>query len=191
MATLSYSEITPKKIIEHNGEPHMVLSSHVFRKQQRKPVNQTKLRNLKSGKVVEISFHQAETVTEADIEKQELTYIYTNRGESWFHEVGNPGKRMSLPESQVEEQIKWIKEKTDVTAVLWNEEVIGIQIPIKVDLLVKEAPPAVKGNTAQGGSKQVVLETGAVVSTPLFINEGDVVRVNTETGEYTERVDKG
>jgi len=190
MAILSYNEIIPKKIIEYNGEPCEVLASHVFRKQQRKPVNQTKLRGLKSGKVLEISFHQSETVPEADIEKKELTYIYSNRGEVWFHESGNPKERISLPEEKIADQIKFVKENTDVTAMEWNEEIIGIQTPIKAELTVKEAPPSVKGNTAQGGSKQVVLETGAVVSTPLFINEGDIIRVNTTTGEYVERVSK-
>ena len=117
MAVLSYNEIVPRKIIEYNGEPCEVLASHVFRKQQRKPVNQTKLRGLKSGKVLEISFHQSETVKEADTEKRDLTYIYTARGESWFHETGNPKERFALPEQQVAEQIKWIKEKDDVEAL--------------------------------------------------------------------------
>lgn len=190
MAILSYNEIIPKKIIEYNGEPYLVLSSWVFRKQQRKPVNQTKLKGLKTGKVLEISFHQAETVPEADIEKKNLTYIYRAKGEVWFHEAGDPKKRVSLSEAAVGERIRFIKEKSDVTALIWDDEIIGIDIPIKVELKVVEASPAVKGNTAQGGSKQVVLETGAAVATPLFINEGDIIRINTETGEYTERVSK-
>lgn len=190
MAILSYNEIVPKKIIIYNNEPFEVLSSWVFRKQQRKPVNQTKLRGLKSGKVLEISFHQTETVPEADVESKELTYIYSAKGETWFHEAGNPKERISLPETITGPQMKFVKEKSDLSAVVWNDEVIGLQIPIKVELLVKEAPPAIKGNTAQGGSKQVVLETGAVVNTPLFINEGDIIRVNTETGDYVERVEK-
>lgn len=191
MAILAYNEILPKKIIEYNGEPYEVLSSWVFRKQQRKPVNQTKLRHLKTGKVLEISFHQNETVGEADIEKRELTYIYQSRGEAWFHEAGNPQKRITLPGASVAEQLKWVKEKSNVTAIVWNEEIIGVEVPIKVDLLVKEAPPSVKGNTAQGGSKQVTLETGAVISTPLFVNAGDIIRINTETGQYVERANKG
>ena len=190
MAVLSYNEILPRKIIDYNGEPCEVLSSHVFRKQRRKTVNQTKLRGLKSGKVPEISFHQAETIKEAVTEKKELTYIYTAKGQSWFHEAGNPKERFSLPETQVAEQIKWIKEKSNVDALVWNDEVIGVEIPIKVELAVTEAPPSVKGNTAQGGSKQVTVETGTVVSTPLFINEGDIIRINTETGDYVERVEK-
>ena len=82
MTTLSYNEILPKCIVDYNNEPYEVLSSHIFRMQQRKPVNQTKLRHLISGKVTEISFHQNETVTEADIGKMQAQYLYTNRGES-------------------------------------------------------------------------------------------------------------
>jgi len=77
-----------------------------------------------------------------------------------------------------------------VEALVFDEKIIGIKLPIKMDLKVTEAPPAVKGNTAQGGSKQITLETGATLFAPLFINEGDIVRINTETGEYVERVDK-
>jgi len=198
MAILSYNEITPKKVIEYNGEPCLVLSSWVFRKQQRKPVNQTKLKGLKTGKVLEISFHQSETAPEADIEKKDLTYIYSAKGEAWFHTAGNPKERVSLSEATVGDQIQFVKEKSNVIALMWNDpsnssgqaEIIGIQVPVKVELEVNEAPPSVKGNTAQGGSKQVILETGAVVSTPLFINKGDIIRINTDTGEYTERVSK-
>jgi len=190
MAVLSYNEIVPRKIIEYNGEPFEVLTSHVFRKQMRKPVNQTKLRGLKTGKVLEISFHQAETVDEADTETKEFVYIYSAKSEVWLHESGNPKARISLPESQVGDKIKWVKAGSTVSALVWNEEIIGIDIPIKVELKVTDAPPSVKGNTAQGGSKQVTLETGVVVSTPLFINEGDIIRVNTESSEYVERVEK-
>ncbi|HEY6020741.1 MAG TPA: elongation factor P, partial [Candidatus Paceibacterota bacterium] len=79
---------------------------------------------------------------------------------------------------------------TIVEALIFDDEIIGVKIPIKVELVVKEAPPAVKGDTRQGGSKQIVLETGATINAPLFINEGDVIRVNTELGEYVERADK-
>lgn len=190
MSIISYNDIIPKKVIIYNNEPHIVLSSWVFRKQQRKPVNQTKLRSIKTGKVLEISFHQTETVEEAEVDRKELTYIYRSRGEVWFHEAENPQKRIALSEEAVGDKIQYVKEKTNVIALEWREEIIGIEIPIKVELKVTEAPPAIKGNTATGGSKLVVLETGATVNTPLFINEGDVLRINTDTGEYVERVSK-
>ena len=190
MAILSYNEIVQKKIIVYNGEPYEALSSHVFRMQQRKPVNQTKLKHLVSGKVLEISFHQSETVPEADISRMQATYLYTNRGESWFAEEGNPKNRFSFPEAAVGDKVKWLIQNAPVEVMLYNDEPMTIMIPIKVELKVVDAPPAVKGDTATGGNKQVKLESGAVVNTPLFINVGDVLRINTDTGEYVERAEK-
>jgi elongation factor P len=190
MAILSYNEILQKKVIEYNGEPYKVLSSHIFRMQQRKPVNQTKLQHLVSGKVIEISFHQNENVPEADIETIDATYLYTNRSESWFCETGNPKNRFSFPEDTVHEKVQWLVQNAPVAVLLYKEKPMTVDIPIKVDLKVVEAPPAVKGDTATGGNKLVVLESGATVSTPLFINTGDILRINTESGEYVERMEK-
>src|SRR5665213_3446412 len=184
MAILSYNEIVQKKVIVYNNEPYEVLSSHVFRMQQRKPVNQTKLRHLVSGKVTEISFHQNESVPEADIATMEAAYLYTNRGESWFTEKGNPKHRFSVPEDVVHDKVQWLVANAPVEIMLYNDKPVTVSIPIKVDLKVTDAPPAVKGDTATGGNKQVTLESGATVLTPLFINEGDVLRINTDTGEY-------
>lgn len=190
MAILTYSDITQKKVIIYNGEPYEVLSSHVFRMQQRKPVNQTKLRNLKTGKVTEISFHQSETVPEADIEWQNLTYLYTNKGEFWFCEEGNPRSRFKLDSTMLGTQVQYFKTNMVVEAMKFNDEVIGVHLPIKMEFKVTDAPPAIKGNTVSGGTKLVTLETGATVNAPLFINTGDTLRINTETGEYVERVEK-
>lgn len=190
MAILSYNEITQKKLIEYNGEPYKVISSHVFRMQQRKPVNQTKLQHLVSGKVVEISFHQNESAPEAEVETMDAVYLYTNRGESWFCEQGNPKNRFSFPEDTVHDKIQWLTQNAELEVLVYKEKPIMIEIPIKVELKVTEAPPAVKGDTATGGNKQVTLESGATVLTPLFINEGDILRINTDTGEYVERVEK-
>jgi len=188
---LEYNEIVPKKIIIYQGEPHEVIESHVARTQMRKPQNQTKLKSLLTGKVIPASFHAADKAEEADIETKEIKYLYQNRGESWFCEANDPSKRFVLSDTVLEGKTRFLKPNSVVTAVVFNEEdIIGIRTPIKVDLLVKEAAPAVKGNTVQGGTKQVVLETGATINVPMFINEGDVIRINTETGDYTERVDK-
>lgn len=190
MAILSYNEIVQKKVIEYNGEPYKVLSAHVFRMQQRKPVNQTKLQHLVSGKVVEISFHQNESVPEAEIERMDATYLYTNRGESWFCEQGNPKNRFSFPEEVVHDKVQWLMQNSPVECLVFKEKPVTLEIPIKVELKVKEAPPAVKGDTATGGNKLVTLESGATVTTPLFINVGDILKINTETGEYVERMEK-
>ncbi len=187
---LSYNEILPKTVIVMNDEPFLVLSAHVFRKQMRKPVNQTKIKSLKSGRVIEQTFHQNENVEQADLEKKMVEFVYENRGVYWFCDAGKPQNRFELSEAVVGDAIQFIKPKSEVEALVFNEEIIGVKIPIKVDLAVKEAAPAIKGNTVQGGSKEVILETGAKLQVPMFINEGDVVRLNTETGEYTERVSK-
>lgn len=190
MAILSYNEIVQKTVIVYNGEPYEVLSSHVFRMQQRKPVNQTKLRHLVSGKVTEISFHQNESVQEADIGRMEAVYLYTTKGQSWFNEKGNPKNRFFFDEDVVHERVQWLVQNMEVEVLLYNEEPINLKIPIKIDLKVTDAPPAVKGDTATGGNKIATLESGATVLTPLFINPGDILRINTDTGEYVERVEK-
>ncbi len=187
---LSYNKILPKKYIILDSTPFEVLSSHIFRKQQNKPVNQTKLKNLKNGKVVEKTFHQSDSVEEADLEKNDILYIYNSKGEYWFSKEDDPSNRFPIPYDIIGPARVYLKEKEKVGALFFEGMVIGISLPIKVDLTVIDAPPSIKGNTAQGGTKQVVLESDALVSVPLFIKEGDIVRINTETGNYVERVEK-
>lgn len=184
---LEYNQITVGKFIEWNGDPWEVLASHVFRKQQRKPVNATKLKNMITGRVTEYSFHQSEKVSEADIENKEIIFIYKRNDEYWFHEEGDKSKRFTLTENQIGSGGKFLKEGTTARAMIFNDNIIGVKLPIKVELKVVEAPPAVKGNTAQGATQSIKLETGASVNAPLFIKEGDTIRINTETGEYVER----
>lgn len=185
---LEYNEIKPGKVIIYDGDPYEVTSSHVFRKQQRKPVNQTKLRNLKTGRVLEYSFGQSEKAEEADLEKKPAIFIYEAKGEYWFHEPSDKSKRFALSAETMGDKAKWLKAGFEVSLLTFEEETIGVSIPIKVELKVKEAPPDVRGNTAQGGNKNVVLENGTTISVPMFIKEGDILRINTETGNYVERV---
>lgn len=190
MALLSYNEILPKTIIDYNDAPYEVLSAHIFRMQKRKPVNQTKLRNLITGQVLEISFHSSETAQEAEIDRMDAVYLYSSQKESWFAEAGNPKNRFSFPAEAVHDQVQWLAPNSVVEVLTYEEKPVTIKIPVKVDLAVKEAPPAVKGNTVSGGTKLATLSTGAKVNVPLFINAGDIVRINTDSGEYTERVEK-
>jgi elongation factor P len=190
MAILSYNEITPKKVIIFNDEPCLVLSYHVFRKQQRKPVNITKLKGLKSGRVIENTFHVNEVAEEADLETRTVTFIYKKPGEYWFHTAGKAGERFALNEDLIGDQGAFMKERNDYSAVVYDDEIIGLKFPIKVELKVTEAMEAVKGNTSSGAQKEVTLETGATLMVPMFINEGDIVAINTDTGLYTERVSK-
>jgi elongation factor P len=185
---LEYNEITQKKFIIYERQPYEVIDSHVFRKQQRKPVNATKLRNLITGNIKEISFHVSEKVEEADLSTKPVKYLYSNKGEYWFCEKDDPAKRFKLEKDMLGWQIDLIKANSLIDALVFEEKIIGVKYPIKVELKVVDAPPAVKGDTAKGGSKQIKLETGATINAPLFIEEGDIIRINTETGDYAERV---
>lgn len=190
MSLLEYSEITEKKFIVLDGAPYEVLSAHVFRKQQRKPVNATKLKNLMTGKVTEYSFHVSDKVEEAEIESREVKYLYNARGEWWFCEAEDPSRRFKVSDEQAGPQAKFLKPNTIVEQLLFDDQPMGFKMPITAELRVTEAPPGIKGDTATGGSKIVVLETGATINAPLFVNEGDIIRINTDTGEYRERVGK-
>ena len=192
MSMLEYSEVKEKKIILWEGHPFEVISSHVFRKQQRKPVNATKLKNLITGRVAEVSFASSDKIEEADIITRPAKYLYTNKSEVWFCDVKDPSKRFSLKEDIVGNKIKFVKTNTEIELIIFinaNDEelVVGIKIPVKVELKVTDAPPSIKGSTITGGNKVATLETGATVNVPLFINIGETIRVNTDTGEYTER----
>ncbi|MCL4399993.1 elongation factor P [Patescibacteria group bacterium] len=188
MARLSYNELKVGTIFTKDGSPFKVLSSAFVRMQQRKPVMQLKIENLISGKVQEYSAHQNEEFEEAEIDIMPVQFIYENRGEYWFNEKGNPKNRFQLSKEILGNASQFLKPSTELTAYKFNEKIINVELPIKMDLKVTEAPPAIKGNTAQGGNKAVTLETGAKINVPLFIEEGDIIKINTETGEYIERV---
>lgn len=188
MSTLEYNEVVERRFIVLDGEPYEVISSHVFRKQQRKPVNATKLKNLFTGKVTEHSFHQSEKVEEAEIENRKVKYLYKNKGEYWFCEENDPSKRFNIDESVVGERMRFIKPNSIIELLTFDGRNIGFKFPITVELKVTEAAPAVAGDTVKGGLKTVTVETGAEIQVPMFVNEGDILKINTETGEYRERM---
>ena len=169
------------------GAPYEVTSSHVFRKQQRKPVNAAKLKSLLTGRIIEHSFHASDKVSEAEIDKKEVKYLYTNKGEYWFSEANDASKRFKLSEEIIGPAAKFLKPNILVDAMLFQAKIIGLKLPIKMELKVTEAHETTRGNTAQGATKAVKLETGVLIQVPMFIKEGDTVRVNTETGEYVDR----
>lgn len=188
---LSYSDLKKGTLFVLDGAPYEVLEFSFLRMQQRKPVAQTRIKNLITGKIVERNFHMNESFAEAEIEKEPFKYLYNHRNEFWFSPPNDLSKRFSLTEDVIGQAAKFLKANTEVIAVKFGEKIIGVQIPVKMELTVKEAPPGFRGDTATGGSKPATLETGAQVNVPLFVNTGDVIRVNTETGEYVERVEKG
>ena len=201
---LRYNEIREKKIIIYENEPCEVVDSHVARTQQRKPQNQVKLKSLISGKTISATFHVSDTADEAGIEKRDVKFLYHNRparnathsdaggGEYWFSDIDNPRNRFKLDASLVGDSGKFFKENSNVTALIWDndgeEKTIKISLPIKIEFKVKNAPPAVRGDTSKSGNKIITLENGTTLNAPMFISEGDIIRVNTETGKYVERV---
>lgn len=193
MSQLEYSEIREKKIIIHDNEPCEVVESHVARTQQRKPQNQVKLKSLISGKTISATFHVSDTADEADIIKRDIKFLYHNRGEYWFCDPQDKSSRFKLDAVLIGDGAKFLKQNANVTALVWengdNEnKIIKVTLPIKMEFLVKVAPPAVRGDTSKGGIKVITLENGATINAPMFIKERDVISVNTETGEYVERV---
>ena len=187
---LNYNDLKAGVFFIYEGQPYEVLESQILKMQQRRPVFQTKMRNLINGKVIENNFQQSDMLQEADVERKEVKFLYAHRGEFWFVETEDASKRFKLDENIICENSRFLKQNTPAEAILCEEKIIKIELPVKMDFKVIEAPPAIRGNTAQGGAKQVVLESGATFNVPLFINEGDIIRINTQTGQYVERVTK-
>lgn len=187
---LGINDLKPKTIIIIDDEPYEVLSANFLKMQQRKPVLQTRLKNLINGKVIDRNIQHSEQFEEAEIGRLTVEFLYHHRDEYWFCEAGNRSKRFQLEESILGDNKNFLKPGIPIDAFQFNGKIINISLPIKMEFKVVEAPPGIKGDTAQGGTKVVTIETGAKVAVPLFINEGDIIRINTETGEYVERVEK-
>lgn len=190
MAKVEYNEILSKKTVIMDGDPYVVLSSNISKKDRQKASNAVKMKNLRTGGVVDRTFHQSDVLEEADIEKKEVKYLYNNRGEFWFCPPEDPSNRFNFSEDVISGNPAFLKENSIVTALIFDEEIMSVAVPIKVELKVTEAAEAVKGNTSSGATKEVTLETGAIVQAPQFINQGDIIAINTESGSYSERVDK-
>jgi elongation factor P len=185
---LSHSELKKGVKIILDGEPYEVLEARPLKKAQRRVVIQTKVRNLITGNVFDRNFHQGDVFEEAELQKFKAKFLYFHRGRYYFCEEDNPSHRFDLSEEQIGPQTKFLKPNQIVEAIVFEEKVISISLSIKIQLKVTEAPPGVRGDRAQGGTKVVTLETGAKVAAPLFIKEGDIIEVNTETGEYVRRI---
>ena len=187
---LGINDLKPGIIFIFEGQPYEVLESNHLKMQMRKPVLQTRMKNLINGKVLDRNFQAAESFEEAEIERVKVDYLYHHRGEFWFCDSADRSKRFQLVEDLLGDKKYYLKPNTTIDAFRFNGEIINISIPIKMEFIVVEAPPNIKGNTAQGGTKIATIESGAQVSVPLFVEVGDTVRVNTQSGEYVERVQK-
>ncbi len=177
-------------IIKLNDEPYIVLKSQHARTAQRRAFVRTTLKNLISGKTIEKTFNAGEKIEEADVKKVKANFLYEKNNQFYFMDLEN-FEEIFLPKENILEKIGFLKEGLEVTILYFEEKPVSLELPSKITFKVIEAPPAVRGDTSQGITmKTVTLETGLKIEAPFFIETGDEIIVNTETGKYVERVKK-
>ena len=180
------TDIKTGAIVKVGDDPCLVVFSQFNRKQQRKPVMRTKLKNLITGATMEKTFLSGESYEFAEIENRPCNYLYHDSDGGYFMD-NQSFEQFSLPLDQIEGALLYLKDDTEVKMTFYEEKPISVVVPVKMALKIIETDPGVKGDTATGGSKQAKLETGTMVDVPLFIVEGETIIVNTETGEYAGR----
>jgi len=185
---LSITDLKTGAIIQYNNEPYQVVFAQHVQMGRGGAIMRTKLKNLITGNSLEKTFKPGDKFDEADLSKTKANFLYAE-GENYFFMNNETFEQFSLSKAQIGEKMGYIKEGMDADIVVFNNKPINIDIPIKIDLKVAQTPEGVRGDTAQGSvTKEATLETGQVIKVPLFIKKGDVIRVNTETGKYVERV---
>lgn len=187
---LTYFDLRKGVRFIFEGVPYEVLEFKQIGKAQDVVVAKTKIKNLLTGKILEKTFHQNDTFEEAEIEKVPVKFIFSKRGKYFFCEKDNPSKRFEMEEIKIGEGAKFLKPGLILDGLKFKDKIINVSLPIKIQLKVIETPPGIKGGREQPGTKPAVLETGAKINVPLFVETGDIVEVNTETGEYIRRVGK-
>ena len=169
-----------------DGDPCSIIENEFVKPGKGQAFNRVKLRNLKTGRVLERTFKSGESLPGADVIEMEMQYLYSD-GEFAHFMHPETYEQYSANKTALGDTDKWLKEQDMYTVTLWNGAPISITPPIFVYLKVTKTDPGVKGDTAAGGSKPATLETGAVVRVPLFVNEGDILKIDTRTGEYVSR----
>jgi elongation factor P len=186
MSTITFREIKKGSVILIDNEPYEVLDRSFRAKQQNKAMATVNMKNLITGKVLEKNFQSSATVEEINLEESRAQFLYRD-GDSYYFMDQETYDQFSLDKSQLGDSVNYLKEEIVVRIKKFGDKPIDIILPAEVSLKVIEAPPGVKGDTAQGGSKIITLETGMKISTPLFVNEGDNVIIKTKTGKFDRR----
>lgn len=186
MATYSTNEFKSGLKVMLDGDPAVILENEFVKPGKGQAFNRVKLRNLKTGRVIERTFKSGETIEAADVVEVDLQYLY-NDGQFWHFMHPESFEQYSAGAEVVGEAAKWLKEQDLCRVTLWNNAPLLVEPPQTVTLKVVETEPGVRGDTATGGTKPATLETGAVVRVPLFVNAGEFIKVNTRTGEYISR----
>lgn len=187
MATYSTNQFKAGLKIILDGDPYAIVENEFVKPGKGQAFNRVKVRNLKTGRVIEKTFKSGETVEAADIHETDMQYLYTD-GEFWYFMDPNTFEQLSAGAAAMQDALPWIREQDICRVMLWNGVPLAVQPPNFVELKVVETDPGVRGDTATGGKKPAKLETGAVVQVPLFIEEGEVIKVDTRSGEYLSRV---
>jgi elongation factor P len=180
------TELKPGRAIQLDGIPYLIVSSQFGRKSQSKANMQCKLKNLKTGAVIQQNFQGSEQVEPADVGYRRVQYLY-NDGEQYTFMDLQSYDQFFLNKEMLGDTVQYLVESGEVDALMFEEQPIGIQLPSTVDLKIVETMPGVRGDTATGGQKPAKLESGLTVNVPLFLQEGDRVKVNTETGMYMKK----
>ncbi len=172
-----------------DGVPYVVADFQFVKPGKGQAFTRVKLKNLETGQVLEKTFKSGEKIEKADIEQRAMQYIYPD-GTNFVFMDPNSGEQMFVPGDKMEEEQKWLADGMTVEVTLLEGQAIGIELPAHVELEITQSDPGVKGDTASGATKPATMSTGAVVQVPLFIEEGEWIKIDTRTGSYLERVKK-
>ena len=186
MATYNTNEFRSGLKLLIDGEPYAIVENDIVKPGKGQAFNRIKIRNLKTGRVVDRTYKSGESVEAADVVEYDMQYLY-NDGEQWHFMDPQSYEQYAASGSAVEDAKQWLKEEDMCNVMLWNNEPLMVEPPNFSELKIVETDPGLKGDTAQGGIKPAKLETGATVKVPLFVEQGEVIRVNTRTGEYVSR----
>jgi elongation factor P len=187
MASYSTNEFKSGLKIMLDGDPCSIIENEFVKPGKGQAFNRVKFRNLKTGRVIERTFKSGESVEAADVMEVEMQYLY-NDGEAWHFMEPTSYEQYAADASVVADARSWLKEEDLCSVTLWNGAPIGVTPPNFVNLRITETDPGLRGDTASGATKPATVETGAVIKVPLFVEEGELVRIDTRTGEYQSRV---
>ncbi len=180
------NEIKTGRVIKLNDDPFIVIKTDHHKMGRGGAVLKVKCRNLINGNILERTYQGADKAEEADTETKKADFMYKDKDEIYFMD-NISYEQFSLPAEEIGEANRFLKEGTTVDVLYFENKAVSIKLPIKMNFKVVSAPPGVKGNSTGNVNKQVEIETGAKINVPLFINEGDIIKINTDTGEYVER----
>ncbi len=187
MANYSTNEFKRGLKIMIDGDPCSIIENEFVKPGKGQAFNRVKIRNLKTGRVVEKTFKSGESVEAADVMDRDMQYLY-NDGEQWHFMDESTFEQLAADADVVGEEKKWLKEQDVITVTTWNGALISVTAPNHVVLTVTNTDPGIRGDTATGATKPATVETGAVVMVPLFVDIGDQLKIDTRTGDYISRV---